>query len=255
MALHGETGEGRGAAANVVILGCGRSGTSIFGELFEALPGYRYLSEPPFEALEELDWNQPTAIKVPRPKPGAPTAPGLPFTLEALLAVVPAPRRIVWQVRHPLDAIASLRVGIAQDWGHHPRPPDWRDWLERPLLHRCAHHWLYINEAGFAEVERLAVVRCFEDMIADPLGCAEAACHLVGIDPNACAPDLARWARRVQDTNNADFDEAACSRPYSRPDHARRVGRWRENLDPAEVADLVPLLKSAAAQFGYSLSD
>jgi hypothetical protein len=32
--------------ANAVVLGCGRSGTSIFGELFEALPGFTYLSEP-----------------------------------------------------------------------------------------------------------------------------------------------------------------------------------------------------------------
>jgi len=30
--------------ANAVVLGCGRSGTSIFGELFAALPGFRYWS-------------------------------------------------------------------------------------------------------------------------------------------------------------------------------------------------------------------
>lgn len=32
--------------ANAAVLGCGRSGTSIFGELFAALPGFRYWSEP-----------------------------------------------------------------------------------------------------------------------------------------------------------------------------------------------------------------
>ena len=40
------TTQSRPAPANVAILGCGRSGTSIFGELFEAIPGYTYYSEP-----------------------------------------------------------------------------------------------------------------------------------------------------------------------------------------------------------------
>ena len=39
---------------NVLILGCGRSGTSIFGELFESLPGFSYLSEPDLDAICSL---------------------------------------------------------------------------------------------------------------------------------------------------------------------------------------------------------
>ena len=104
---------------HVVILGCGRSGTSIFGELFEHLEPYTYFSEPFFAELLEFDFSRPIAVKV-------------------------------------------------NDWGHHPKPPDWRDWLERPLIERCAHHWNYINSLGYKKIRALARVKHFEAMIQSP---------------------------------------------------------------------------------------
>ena len=249
-----EDSEARGSiASHAVVLGCGRSGTSIFGELFASLPGYSYHSEPPFEALAGYDYGAPVAIKVPKPAAGRPGSPGLPFLMPELLAAVPEPRQIFWLVRHPLDAICSLRVGISKNWGHHPRPPDWQSWLSEPLLRRCAHHWLHINGRGYEQVREVAKLHRFEDMIGDPLGFAQGICGQVGLDPGPCEAALRAWARRVQDRDNDDFDEAQCSKSYSRPDHARKVGRWRENLSPAEVAELVPVVSEVAARFGYAL--
>ncbi len=239
--------------SHAVVLGCGRSGTSIFGELFAGLPGYSYYSEPPFEELAGYDYGAPVAIKVPKPAAGRDCAPGLPFLVEELLAAVPEPREIFWLLRHPLDAICSLRVGIARDWGHHPRPPDWESWLSAPLLRRCAHHWVHINTLGYAQVRDMATLHRFEDMIRDPLGFAQGICGQVGLDPGTCEPALRDWARRVQDRDNDDFEEAEGSKSYSRPDHKTKVGRWRENLSPAEVAELVPLVAEVAARFGYAL--
>ena len=241
-------------ASHVIVLGCGRSGTSIFGELFAGLPGYSYYSEPPFEDLAGYGYAAPVAIKVPKPARGRPTSPGLPFLVSELCAAVPEPRQIFWLVRHPLDAICSLRVGISKNWGHHPRPPDWEAWRSQPLLRRCAHHWVHINSLGYEQVRNLARPQRFEDMIADPLGVARAICAEVGLDPGSCEESLRRWARRVQDQDNDDFEEAECSKSYSRPDHATKVGRWRENLSAAEVAELVPLVAEVAARFGYRLS-
>ena len=100
-----------GGASHAIVLGCGRSGTSILGELFAGLPGYSYHSEPPFEALAGIDYGAPVAIKVPKPAAGRDTSPGLPFLVDDLRAVVPEPREIFWLVRHPLDAICpSLYV-------------------------------------------------------------------------------------------------------------------------------------------------
>src|SRR5262245_41559406 len=128
-------------ASHVVILGCGRSGTSIFGELFEHIPGYAYYSEPSFDEVIGLSFKDPVAIKVPRESEAHPAKAGLSFPMNVLLSVLPEQRKFYWQVRHPLDAIASLRVGIAQNWGHHPKPRDWEEWLDRPLIEQCAHHW------------------------------------------------------------------------------------------------------------------
>ncbi len=249
-----ETGKPRtGKASHAIVLGCGRSGTSIFGELFAGLPGYSYHSEPPFEDLAGYDYGAPVAIKVPKPAPGRDTSPGLPFLVAELRAVVPEPWEIFWLLRHPLDAICSLRVGISQDWGHHPRPPDWESWLSAPLLRRCAHHWVHVNSLGYEQVKDMARVHRFEDMIGDPLGFAQDICGQVGLDPAACEPALGAWARRVQDRDNDDFEEAECSKSYSRPDHTRKVGRWRENLSAAEVAELVPVVAEVAGRFGYRL--
>ena len=176
-----------------------------------------------------------------------------PFLVVELLAVMPEPREIFWLVRHPLDAICSLRVGIAQDWGHHPRPPDWESWLSQSLLRRCAHHWVHVNTHGYEQLRDMAKLHRFEDMIRDPLGFARRIRGQVGLDSVACEEALRAWARRVQDEDNDDFEEAECSKSYSRPDHARKIGRWRENLSAAEVAELVPLVAETAARFGYAL--
>jgi hypothetical protein len=59
---------------HVVILGCGRSGTSIIGELFEHLAPYTYYSEPFFAELLEFDFARPSAVKVPKESAGYPPA-------------------------------------------------------------------------------------------------------------------------------------------------------------------------------------
>lgn len=238
---------------HVVVLGCGRSGTSIFGELFRHIPDYTYISEPPFADLQGYDYAAPITVKVPRPADGRAVSPGLPFLADELLAAVPEPRRIFWLVRHPLDAICSLRVGIEKNWGHHPRPPDWQSWLSEPLLRRCAHHWLHINTAGYDSIRHLATVIRFEDMIRDPLGVARRTGESAGIDIDACDAQLRGWAKRVQNENNEDFDEAETSKSYSRPDHTTRIDRWRENLSAEEAAGLIPLVSNRAMQFGYVL--
>ncbi|PHN03463.1 sulfotransferase family protein [Flavilitoribacter nigricans] len=238
-------------AQHVLILGCGRSGTSIFGELFDQLPDYTYYSEPDFALLRDLDYTRPVAVKVPREHPDYPATPGLPFSLEALQELFPEPRRIFWQIRHPLDTIASLKVGISRNWGHHPRPPDWQEWLHQPLVIRCAYHWNFINTLGFRQVGSLAQLSRFEEMLEDPLGFAMRIGQEVGVDTAGRSPHLEAWARRVQNTNNARFVEAHTSRPYSTRDHRVRIGRWRENLTPDEVESVTPIIEDTAARFGY----
>lgn len=233
----------------VMILGCGRSGTSIFGELFEALAEYSYRSEPPFTDVMTADNTAPQAFKVPRDSEGFAADPGLSFPLATFVDHAPG-TKFFWIVRHPLDAICSLRIGISRNWGHHPRPPDWQDWLDRPLVEQCAHHWAFLNTVGYAHVADIAEVVHFEDMISAPDDFADGICRTLGLDYRD-QTEAHRWAGRVQNTNNADFIEAETSRPYSRPDHAVRIGRWRENLTTDEIDRITPLVAEAGERFGY----
>ena len=236
-----------------MILGCGRSGTSIFGELFDHLKPYSYYSEPAFSDVVRFDFSKPIAVKVPEESKAYPPTQGLSFPLETMLKLTETPIQIYWQVRHPLDAICSLRVGIANNWGHHPKPNDWQDWLERPLLEQCAHHWSYLNTVAYEQVRDLAEVKSFEDMLSDPYGFARSIAEDVGLDVAVHEQELSDWARRVQNTNNEDFVEAETSKPYSREDHSVRVERWRENLTQAEVDTVLPIIREASKTFGYSL--
>lgn len=84
-------------------------------------------------------------------------------------------------MRHPLDAVCSLRIGIGQNWNHHPRPPDWQSCLNRPLIERCAHHWVYVNSFGFDAVAGKATLVRFEDMVHMPFEFARKIISVLGL--------------------------------------------------------------------------
>jgi hypothetical protein len=236
----------------VMILGCGRSGTSIFGELFEGLGPYIYASEPPFGDVMNWTNAQTWAVKVPRESEGFFPDAGLSFPLAKLLHTHPS-TMFFWIVRHPLDAICSLRIGIGQNWNHHPRPQNWEKWLDRPLIEQCAHHWTYINTQGYERVKDLARLVYFEDMIRDPHGFGLEICAALGLQREAHENLVRKWAARVQDSNNSWFVEALTSRSLSRPDHSVRIGRWKENLSVDDARVAARIVGDAAQTFGYDL--
>ena len=238
---------------HVLILGCGRSGTSIFGEFFQHLSTYTYYSEPPYADLKQYDYSQSIAIKVPTESEYYPPTEGLSFPLADLLQTIAKSLTIFWQIRHPLDTICSLKVGIAKNWGHHPRPLDWQDWLDKPLIEQCAHHWNYLNTVGYEKVADLVELSKFEDAILNTTTFANRICEIIHVDTEKEKKNIAAWCNRVQNTNNAQFVEAMTSRPYSRNDHQVKVGRWRENLTAYEIELVWPMVEATAKQFGYTI--
>ena len=240
---------------HVCILGCGRSGTSIFGEFFDHLPHYTYYSEPLFSALGTIDYSTPVAIKVPAQDNEDDFFDGLSFDLQKFIETFPDNHLIFWQVRHPLDAISSLRVGIDDNWGHHPRPGDWRERLSQPLLEKCAYHWNFINTNGYDQVKDRAVINTFEAMVQDPLSTAKKICELANIDFDQYQSQISQWVGRIQDEDNEKFVEAECSRPYSRKDHSKKIGRWKENLSQADIVSILPYVGKGAGNFDYVLPE
>ena len=240
---------------HVLILGCGRSGTSIFGELFEHLPNYTYHSEPDFEAFLNLDFSTPVAAKVPRESPKYTPSSGLSFPLELLQEKLSDSIQYYWIVRHPLDTICSLKVGISRNWGHHPKPPDWQDWLSEPLVKQCAYHWNYLNTIGFEQVKNLVKIKYFEELILETDTFAQGICEDLALDKSTVQATLNSWTQGVQNANNSKFKEAKTSQAYSTNDHKVRVGRWKENLTESEVAMVWPMVEATAMQFGYLLAN
>jgi hypothetical protein len=241
---------------HVCVLGCGRSGTSILGELFQSIPNYRYYPEPEWSEFKSIDFSTPVAVKVPRTAPGVDPTIGLPFNMDELYRYFPRSGILFWQLRHPLDTVCSLQVGISKNWGHQPRPHEYKDWLNRSLIEQCAYHWNYINTRGFQQVKKMAVVNRFEDMILNPCKTALSCLKLaeIPIEKQVLA-QVNAWSGRVQDEDNEKFQEADCSRPYSRNDHKHKVGRWKENLSAEEIAIVVPIVSEGAKLFDYELPD
>jgi len=129
-----------------------------FGELFNHLSTHTYYSEIDFDLYLNKDFSKTIASKIPRENRKYQNTPGLSFPLDVLLERIPN-IIIYWQVRQPLDAICSLRVGISKTWGHHPQPPDYKDWMQESLLKKN-----YINSIGYTSVKKIAVVTKFEDI-------------------------------------------------------------------------------------------
>ncbi|ARQ00962.1 hypothetical protein CAK95_19090 [Pseudorhodoplanes sinuspersici] len=226
--------------------------------MFESLPSYRgrYRFEPAFDDLRTIDFKAgPVAIKVPKRSSGERMTPGLPFLLEDLLAIVPEPRVIFWQVRHPLDAICSLRPGITADWSHNPKPPDWMEWQKRPVIMQCARHWQHINETGYRAVRDIAAVMHYEDLVCDPHYFARQVCDKAGIDMIDHAEGIEAWAARVGNAKSPDSYEAKRQTHWSRQDHTTRVERWRENMSPEDVEMVRPVVETAARLHGYDLPE
>lgn len=102
-------------AYNVVILGCGRSGTSIFGELFDALPAFEYHSEPLLADLRLTAGAGAIAVKVPRSLPSATPPAGAPCTSTSCSTGVPPPRRVGrWRENLTADDLAAAMPIVAE---------------------------------------------------------------------------------------------------------------------------------------------
>ena len=246
---------------NVLILGCGRSGTSILGEFFEKAPGYRYLYQPRLvpgtyaAALGE----SPGAIAVNRPRVAREShesqlTPGLPFHWPTLWDAFPSPKVVIWIVRHPFDAVCSLRPGISSDWDHSPRPENWRSLQSAPWEEQCAHHWVNINLWGYDAVKSVARVLRYEDMVADPANSARTLISWIGLPEGAHARETETWITSVGNRKAPSVYEARFQDRWSELNHQFRVGRHRENLDDSQRELIRKLVEPVARKFGYDLS-
>jgi hypothetical protein len=250
------------------VIGCARSGTSILGELIASHPDVQYVFEAHdvWESVgtgpggshrltaddatpavrdrlrgwvrERLGGRRLFVEKTPR------NVLRVPF----LRAVFPE-ARLVHIVRDGRDVACSLRPGIAGGTWEHLKPPGWRELADRyEGVERCARAWRAVMETALDDLAGVPHLEVrYERLVARP---AEVAAELLGHLGLGADPDVTAFCEKVRDETRGSYQARHQDRWY-RDGHARRVGRWREDLDPGQQRVVNDVLGPVLDRLGY----
>lgn len=235
--------------SNIIILGSGRSGTSILGELFGYLPAFNYLFEPLLEDIPNHPNDKRICIKV--PKGGKSLTKGLACDMDELVNILGKNTKIIWIIRNPLDTICSLKPGIEDNWNHNPKPPNYKKIFNKPWHIKCAHHWNYINSVGFKSASiygPILIVR-YEDLIIES---KETISQILAfISSKTSIEDLTLYMEKLQNNTSHSY-HAKFQIHWFRNNHKTRINRYKENMTEKEISETYAIIKKTASNFGYS---
>jgi hypothetical protein len=253
------------------IVGCARSGTSILGELIAAHPAVKYVFEATkvWESIgrradgshrltaDDASWRvrrrirrqfarchgycEPDAIVVEK-------CPRNTLRIPFLHRVFPH-ARFIHIIRDGRDVACSLVPGLASGRWQHLRPPGWQA-IEAQYegVARCAMAWRSVVELAREDLREVPHLNVrYEDLVRSPVATAQAILNFLGLDPS---PAVSEFASRIQDQTAGSY-QAQFQVQWFRQDHATRIGRWRENLSPAEQQRVQELIGPLLRQLGY----
>lgn len=251
-----------------LIIGCARSGTSILGELlaahkdveyvFEAHQVWEIASPAPDGSHRLLDQDATEAIKQKirtafseclaksKRKIIIEKCPKNALRVPYLKAIFPE-AKIVHIVRDGRDVTCSLRPGLSDGWNH-LKPPNWKKYAGQPLIERCAKTWrdvISIALDDLAEVSHIQVK--YETLITDAASVISRLSDYLDLRATDSMND---FAGKIQDTTAQSY-QARNQRAWFRPDHRKRIGRWKENLSPAEKLRVSEILGPTLGRLGY----
>jgi hypothetical protein len=252
------------------IVGVARSGTSILGELVGAHPDVKYIFEayvPWRLAGRGIDgsdrftaeqatpgvrrfirwwfrWRKGNARIVVEKNPR--NILRVPF----LRAVFPE-AKFIHIVRDGRDVTCSLLPGIGGRFWAHVRPPQWREIFSRYRgVIRCAHAWNETIRIGLNDLADVPHLRIrYEDLVASPREIAGQIFEYLGLPLH---PNVIEFCRNIQNSTEGTY-QAKYQTVWSRRDHRRRVGRWRENLTAEQQHDITRILAPTLESLGYPL--
>ncbi len=259
----------------IFLLGCARSGTSILGEALSAHPRITYLFEAsalwkkafpgrPDDRLTAEEARDSAAVRRLYGEYSARmTDPGRDLLLEknpkntlrvGFLAAAFPGCRVLHLLRDGRDTVASLMFrNRGPEWGH-LKIPGWKELLKKfPEKNhlRCACQWrdsvrCAREEARALPPERYHEVK-YEELVARPLETVERVVAFLGLETT---DGVRQAARRIQDATAGSYHARGQVRHYL-DNHARRVGRHRENLTPEQLREVLEVCGDLLQELGY----
>lgn len=212
---------------SVAVLGCGRSGTSIVGELFK-MSRLKYFFEPPMDTVRELGGRK---IAVKNPTDPLRRTRGLQCDIEELDEILSP--RYIWVIRNPLDTVASLEPIVRENrlgfWSEHDTYRSKLEWYEL-----AAVHWNMVNAIGYSSVPSPLVVR-YEDLILQTKPTVNKILQWCGLKDG-------RWTRRyIKKVTNVSGRNEVQEQLRWHKRHSRHVGRWQESLSEEQAVRVLQL--------------
>jgi hypothetical protein len=258
----------------VFLVGCARSGTSIFGEALAAHPSVAYLFElsslwnaaVPARVDHRLERHHATAViaeRIYRSLHEVLGARASAVVVEknpkhvlrvAFLDQLFPHAKFLHIIRDGRDVVASLMFRNRGDrWGH-LEIPGWQDLLDRYTDEnhvRCAHQWrdaVVIARAEGAELgDRYLEIR-YEDLVLDARVVVGRALEHIGL---GLVPGVESFLAKIQNETAGSYHAKKQVRHFVE-NHRRRIGRFEENLSRRELDEVVGVCGDLLRELGYA---
>ncbi len=259
----------------VFLVGCARSGTSIFGELVAAHPEVEYLFEVSkiwngiFEGREHDGLSLSDAqsesqidtlyrelhgsLKRPDAKVILEKNPKHALRVGFLNEAFPQ-CKFLHIVRDGRDVVSSLMFrNRGPNWGH-LKVPGWEDLLksypEKNHL-RCAHQWnravrCVLDESKEISADRFLQIK-YEDLVTQPLQVAKAVLQFLNLEITS---EVEALASKIQDETQGSYHARKQVRHYV-DNHKKRIGRYQENLSPEQIAEVEGVIGDLLKELRY----
>ena len=262
----------------VFLVGCARSGTSIFGEAIAAHNRVAYL----FEASRI--WNTLVPRKDDHRLGADDATPAVAAAIYRALAearkdlagdvlveknpkhVIRIPflhalfpqARFLHLIRDGRDTVASLMFrNRGADWGH-LEIPGWRELLARYRREnhiRSAHQWRYAVTAarrdGAELSEELYREIKYEDLVRQPAVLLRGVFDFLALEFD---PGVDDFLGKIQDVTRNSYHAKKQVRHFV-DNHTRRIGRYAENLSPEQLRDVMTVCGGLLEELGYVGTD
>lgn len=246
-----------------LIVGVPRSGTSILGEIVAVHPDVRYRFERtdlwglPGTEHHRLTASQATPAWIdlitralhasaPDGRMYVGKQPRCILRLPFIKAAVPNVK-IVHVIRDGRDVACSMVPGGLR----HLRTPRWREHAAKhrgaELYARIWQEAIEIALTDLISIDHLQVR--YEDLVRDA---AAQAARLLDYLELSWHPAVEAHCALVSDATEGSY-HARYQDAWYMPDHRRRVGRYRENLTPEQIASLTALLAPTLTKLGYAV--